>query len=234
MIWVKPTGYLAQQEARLALSKAINRDLITKSAYGLGATTSVSSYPNTMAGGTTATDPYAYDPSVLTAYVKNHPASSIVVGFATGAAADNLAAQLIQTELQAAGLTATVRGYGMEIYNFPTSPSKAPDLMVLTVNSDAASPSTFLHEYLATGGPLTLNAASVPAADDALAAGVSATDSASATAQYVDAARAYSASGDFISVADVQSVIYARKSVGNVGWTGANPFGPIYATTGTA
>ena len=55
-----------------------------------------------------------------------------------------------------------------------------------------------------------------------------------ATADYVAASRAYAASGYFIAIADLPGVMYARKPVGEVTWTGGNPFGPIFATTGAA
>jgi peptide/nickel transport system substrate-binding protein len=234
VVWVKPTDYFAQLEARTALKKAINREIIVKAAYGLGATVSKSMYPSTMPGGTEVSDAYTYDPSVLTAYVKKHSAPSLVIGYLGGAASDQLAAQLMQTQLQAAGLTATVRSYGLEIFGFPADASKAPDLLVLSTNSDAADPATFIHEYLASDGPLTLNAAKNPDADAILAEGVAATSTEAATAKYVEAAKAYGDSGDFFTLADLKTVLYSRKEVGTVTWTGANPFGPVYATTGGA
>jgi hypothetical protein len=132
-------------------------------------------------------------------------------------------------------MNATVRPYATsEVYSFPSQPKLVPTLFLLTVNSDAASPANFLEAYISTGGPATLNEASVPAGDRALNAGEHSTSAAAATADYVEASRAYAESGYFIAIADLKAVLYARKTVGVLTWTGGNPFGPIYATTGAA
>lgn len=164
MMWVQTTGYFGELPARQALNAAINRQIIATSAYGVGATASDNIYPSSMAGGEVDTQPYKLDPSLLSQYVKAHPAPPVTIGYMQGVDTDSLAAQLVQTELQAAGIKATVRPYATsEVYSFVANPKTVPTLFILSINSDAASPANFLDAYIATGGPATINGASVPA-----------------------------------------------------------------------
>ena len=79
-------------------------------------------------------------------------------------------AEFVQTELQAAGLDATVRGIPIaQVFDLPNHPDQAPDLLLSTVNPDAASPETVgLHLQPTRRAQFgTGSKRSVPAADAA-------------------------------------------------------------------
>jgi peptide/nickel transport system substrate-binding protein len=234
-VWIKDTGIFRDKATREALIRAVDRSIIAKGAFGDQATPSKSLIPITMVGGEGASDDPGHDPSRLKKIIEGlGRVDPIVIGYRDSLARDALAAQLIQTQLQAAGLNATVRGYGPEFYGFAADTSKAPDLMVLGINSDANTPAAWLKAYFATGGSLTMNGVSVPAGDEALDKAIAATDPAEAARLYDEAATAYAASAFFFTLADVKSYIYAHKDVGPVPYTAANPFGPFYAKVGEA
>jgi len=230
--WVKDAGFFANPAARSALSQALNRNAIAKGAYGPGAQASTSMVPSSMDTGNVKTDDPAYDPSVLARLVKASHVAPITIGYYSSLSEDALAAQLIQTELQAAGLNATVRGYGDEFFGFGTHVASAPEIMVLRTNADAGSPASWMEGYYKTGGGLTLNGVSVPAGDAALAKAIGDADPHQANSGYIAAERAYAASGFFITLADTPAVIYSRTDVGPVAYSEGNPFGPDYALTG--
>ncbi|GIH23410.1 hypothetical protein Aph01nite_17200 [Acrocarpospora phusangensis] len=234
-VWIKDAGIFKDKAVREALIRAVDRSVIAKGAFGEEATASKSLIPITMVGGDGTSDDPGYDPAKLKALVGGlGPIDPIVIGYRDSLARDALAAQLIQAQLQAAGLSATVRGYGPEFYGFAADTSKAPDLMVLGINSDANTPAAWLKAYFATGGSLTMNGVSVPAGDEALDAAIAATDADEAAKLYDAAAGAYADSAFFFTLADVKSFIYANKNVGPVAFTAANPFGPFYAEVGEA
>ena len=232
-VWIKDEGIFQDQAVREALIQAVNRDVIAKGAFGDEATASKSLIPITMVGGDGESDNPGYDPSKLTEIVADlGEVDPIVIGYRESLARDALAAQLLQTQLQAAGLDSSVRGYGPEFYGFAADTSKAPDLMVLGINSDANTPAAWLKAYFATGGSLTMNGVSVPEGDEALDAAIAATDPDEAAELYDEAATAYADSAFFFTLADVKSYIYSNKAVGPVPYTAANPFGAFFPKVG--
>jgi peptide/nickel transport system substrate-binding protein len=234
LIWIKDQGIFKDLDARKALAQAINREVVAKGAYGEAATASKSMLPAVSQGGDVENDNPAYDPKALADIVKDAgTVKPIVIGYYESLSQDGLAAELIQTQLAAAGLKVSVRSYGSEFFGFPTDQSKAPDLMVLRTNGDPTA-SSWLSTYYMHGGPLTLNAASVPDGDAALNAGIAETDAAKSAKDFEDASNAYAKSGWFITLADCPAVLYSRDAVGPVAFTQANPFGPDYPHTGSA
>jgi peptide/nickel transport system substrate-binding protein len=235
LAWVRPTGIFKDVEARKALAQAIDRNAVAKGAYGAEAEASTSMIPSVMQGANIKTDDPKLDPSVLAKIVKAAgPTKPIVIGYYESLKEDSLAAELIQTQLSAVGLKATVRSYGSEFFGLAADPSKGPDIAVLRTNADAASPAAWMSGYYKTGGGLTLNGASVPAGDAALADAIREPDPAKAEAAYETAERAYADSGYFITLADTKGIIYSRDAVGPIAYTEGNPFGPEYARTGVA
>ncbi|WP_051247045.1 ABC transporter substrate-binding protein [Nocardioides halotolerans] len=235
LAWVKDDGFFADPEARKALAQAIDKEAVAKGAYGEDATASTNMIPSSMQGGDVANDDPEYDPSVLAGLVEDAgDVGPITIGYYESLAEDALAAELMQTQLQAAGLDATVRSYGSEFFGFGADPTDAPEIMVLRTNADAASPAAWMSGYYKTGGGLTLNGVSVPEGDAALTQAINEADPVQAEADYETAAQAYADSGYFITLADPPAVIYTRDEVGPVSYTQGNPFGPTYALTGSA
>lgn len=233
-VWLKDAGIFKDKDTRLALIKAINRDVIAEGAYGDEASASKSLIPVTMIGGDDESDNPGYDPQPLTDIVAKSSPPAMVIGYREGLARDGLAAELMQAQLQAAGLEVTVRAYGPEFYGFSSHPADAPDLMVLGINADAASPAAWLSAYFKGGGAVTMNGVTVAAGDEALEQAIHETDMTAAEAGYEKAARAYAESGFFFTLADVKSLEYARTEVGPIAYTAGNPFGPMLSLVGTS
>jgi peptide/nickel transport system substrate-binding protein len=233
VVWVKKTGFLATAGATDAIKSAINRDLIVKGADGVTGKVSKDLDLLPIVGSGATNDVTTYDPSKLTDLVKKQSAApSITLGYPAQAATDKLAAELIQTELQAAGLKVTLKPLGLELFEFPANPAKAPDLTLLSTNADAASSGTWLTAYFSSHGALTLNGAKTPAADALLEKGITSPSHAEAVKYYRQAAQAYADSGAFFTIADITPTVAYQKSVGTIATTPANPFGPMFAETG--
>ncbi len=229
--WAKQSGFMSEPGVTEAVNQAINRDIVTKGAYGIiGKVSTDLDLKSDNPDGTN--DNPTYDPAPLTALVKaKGTAPSITLGYANFQNADKLAAELVQTQLQAAGLEVTLRPYGFEFFDFVGKPEMVPDLFMLTTNADAASSGTWLTMYYATHGPLVLNSAKNPEADALLLEGITSPTHEQAVAFYKQASDAYKASGDFFTIADLTPSVVSQKSVGDIKTTPANPFGPMLAET---
>lgn len=231
VVWAKQSGFMAEPGATDAVNQAINREIVTQGAYGMIG--KVSTDLDLKADNPDGTnDTSTYDAAPLTAMVKEQGTPpSITLGYANFQNADKLAAELVQTQLQATGLEVTLRPYGFEFFDFVGKPEAVPDLFLLTTNADAASSGTWLTMYFATHGPLVLNSAKNPEADELLLKGITSPTHEQAVDYYKQASDAYKASGDFFTIADLTPSVVSQKSVGEVMTTPANPFSPMLAET---
>jgi peptide/nickel transport system substrate-binding protein len=167
-----------------------------------------------------AMDTPTYDPSLLAKAVANLPNKKVDLAYSSDDARNQRDAEIIQTELQAAGLNATVRGIPLaQVFNFPTQPSQIPDLLLTTVNPDASHPDTwariFSHTYDGTNGTLNWVLCSVPAADKEMDLGLASTTTADVQAHYGKAGDLLAASGCFDTIADVKDVVVADAGYSN-------------------
>jgi peptide/nickel transport system substrate-binding protein len=157
-----------------------------------------------------------YDPSVLAKAVKSLSSKKVDVGFSSDDARNQRVAELVQTELQAAGLDATVRGIPIaQVFDLPNHPDQAPDVLLATVNPDAAHPDTWMRIFNNTKGSLNWLLCSVPAADAAMDQGLKATDPATVQSNYAQAADLLVESACFINIADVKEVVVSHAGYGN-------------------
>ena len=118
----------------------------------------------------------------------------------------------MQTTLQAAGITAITKGIPIaEVFNLPQNKDGAPDLLVSTVNPDAAHPDTWARIFMNTDGALNWLQCSVPEADQLMDQGLAETDKTKMQEDYGKAGDVLVDSGCFATVADVKEVIVAKK-----------------------
>jgi peptide/nickel transport system substrate-binding protein len=219
-------GIFKDQALRLALAQDINKQQIASDVYGSDATVSTQYYPAGELPIGMAMDTPKYDPTVLANLVKSLPDKHVDLAYSTDDARNQRDAELVQTELQAAGLDATVRGIPISVvFGLTTNPSQAPDLLLTTVNPDDSHPDgwarIFSHTFDNVNGTLNWLRCSVPAADKAMDAGLAATTTATVQADYGQAGDDLVASGCFIGIADVKDVVVADAGYSN--WWHAPP-----------
>jgi peptide/nickel transport system substrate-binding protein len=214
-------GVFKDPALRTALRSAINRQQIVDQVYGSDATLSNQFYPAGELPTSMAADTPTYDPTLLAKAVSAMTGSKKVdLAYSSDDARNQRDAEIIQTELQSAGLNATVRGIPIaQVFNLPTQPSQAPDLLLSTVNPDASHPDTwariFTHTFDNTNGTLNWLLCSVPAADKEMDLGLGATTSADVQSHYGKAGDLIVASGCFDSIADVKDVVVADAGYSN-------------------
>lgn len=209
-------GIFADQALRVALASAIDRASITKNVYGDNGTTSKQIYPAGELPDSMAKDDAPYDMSKLQALVKGLKSKKVDLGYSSDDARNQRAAELIQTELQAAGLDVTTRGIPIaQVFDLPNHPDQAPDLLFAAVNPDAAHPDTWARIFMSSAGSLNWLQCKVPAADAAMDAGLAETDDATMKADYGKAGDLLTASGCFVTISDVKEVVVARAGYTN-------------------
>jgi peptide/nickel transport system substrate-binding protein len=208
--------FLKDKATRQAVAAALDKDTIEKTVYGDNASTSTQIYPAGELPEGTAKDPNLNDPSKLQAIAGNFTGKTLDIGYSSDDPRNGRVADLIQTELQAAGITATTRAIPIaQVFNLPQAKDQAPDLLVSTVNPDAAHPDTWARIFMSTAGSLNWLQCSVPDADKLLDAGLRETDQAKMQDDYAKAGDLFVDSGCFASIADVREVIVAKPGYGN-------------------
>jgi peptide/nickel transport system substrate-binding protein len=209
-------GVFKDQALRTALRYAVDKAQMAKDVYGENGVASTQYYPVGELPAGQATDSVTLDPSKLATAVKGLSSKKVDIGFSSDDPRNGRLAEILQTELQAAGLDATSRGIPIaQVFDLPNHKDTAPDLLVSTVNPDAAHPDTWARIFSNTAGALNWEQCSVPAADAAMDAGLHATDPVAIKASYAKAGDALVASGCYIGLADVKEVIVAKKGYTN-------------------
>jgi peptide/nickel transport system substrate-binding protein len=209
-------GIFKDQNLRVALASAVDKKSIVDQVYGKDGAVSTQFYPAGELPEGMAKDSPALDPSKLANAVKGLSNKKVDIGYSSDDARNQRVAELVQTVLQAAGLNATVRGIPIaQIFDLPNHADQAPDLLLSTVNPDAAHPDTWARIFSNTKGSLNWLLCSVPAADTEMDAGLQTTDKAQVQAHYAKAGDLEVASGCFISIADVKDVVVSVAGYSN-------------------
>ncbi|MBC7373244.1 MAG: ABC transporter substrate-binding protein [Frankiales bacterium] len=207
-------GVFSNQAVRLAVRKALDRDELVKTVYGSRATPSKQVFPASMEaqGGSTAA---AVDPSVLKGLVAGLPNKKVDLAYVNDDSTNQRMAELVQTKLAAAGLQVTTRPMPIaQAFDLPNQPMNArPDMVLATLNPDAVHPDTYVRIFMSTAGSLNWLKGSVPAADNAMDAGLASNDPATVAASYAAAGDALAASGLWLDLADVKETVIARKGI---------------------
>jgi peptide/nickel transport system substrate-binding protein len=232
-LFINPHGAFSSLTVRDALVKAINRSAINAQAFGpyskLAATFTL---PGLLPAGQGADSP-PYDPSALKALVPSMRTKKVTIGVLSGAAPETLAADLIQTELQAVGLNATVENLqDSQFFGFTTAnPATVPDLLVITSNAPTAAPSSFVQDFMTSQGTLNFQSASVPAANQLLQQAATAPSTAAFNSDVEQAVNLLIRYRAWLGLSDQQTVIVHDKRVSSVGTNFNDPYGVNFATT---
>ncbi len=212
MLWVNPNSpTLASTAVRQALAKAINRAEIVKFIYPGRATVSSQIYPVGELPANQALDNPTFDPSALKKALGASGANAtLTLGYDAPSPSDAQMAALIQTQLAAAGLRVTTRGYtSTALYGYAGNPAGAPDLLAVTNWPDAAAPDTWARIVMTPGGGLNYLNCSVPAGTDFLNQGLNTTSQATADQFDAQAGDAFAASGCWDPIANRGDTIVA-------------------------
>jgi peptide/nickel transport system substrate-binding protein len=217
--WINPAKEPFTSEAvRQVIAQAVDRKAIVDQVYGDTATVATNIFPaGVLPEGKGAFNP-AYDPSKLKALVATLPSKKVDLAYTTDDALNAQVAQLLQTQLSAAGLEVTTRGVTQETtWAWPTQDQGRPNILILPANSDHADPSAWPTVfYSRTGGLSYFAPTNVADADQLIVDGLRAESESAALQKYVAAADRYTSSGNYLPLADQQAVIVARS--GLCGW----------------
>jgi len=147
----------ADQNLRLAAASAVNKKLITKAAWGNFATVLTQFFPEGCFPDGLVTDNPVYDPAKLTQALKSASGKKIDIGVgAFLGAPQEVVAELLEAEWQAAGLDAELRTLTWaEFQSLNTAAeSQRPDVMINGLGGDTIQVATLLRIGLAPGGGL--------------------------------------------------------------------------------
>ncbi len=216
MIMVNPASQVfGARDACVALEAALDEKALTTQIFGAQGEPSTQFYPVGMLPEGAVPDVHDYDPAKLAEVGK--AGGNVVIGYPTGDSSLQDLANHLQVILQQAGLTATIRDFPLaQFFALPENPDQRPDLMLASMNPDAAHPDTWSRIYQYTNAPVNIQGCSVPEADKLMDAGSIEPDPAKSQALYIDAGKAYRDSLCWVNISDLHNTIAARK--GYSGW----------------
>jgi peptide/nickel transport system substrate-binding protein len=222
-VWINPaSAVFGPMAARRGLQAALNVKQLTNQVFGTRGTASTQFYPAGMLPNGAVPDSPAYHPALLPAAVSGDKGKKVVIGYY----GDNSLQQLadhIQVTVQNAGLNATVQPENpAQVFALPTTPSARPDLLVASMNPDAAQVDTWSRIYQYTNGAVNFLGCRVSSADHTLNQALVNPSPARSQAHYVAAGDLYRNSLCWINIADVHDTIAARA--GLCGWSHELPW----------
>ena len=210
----------ADPNVRQAARRAVNRAALIGPVFKDTATLATQTFPAGTLPDGASPDNQPYDPSQLTKLAKSLPSKKVDLAYGLeGGAVARLLGELVQTQLQAAGLDVTVRGIqtSQEFALYNTPDGQRPDILLDVNGPDALHVDTNLRIYFRTGAaPLNWFDYSLPDADQLMDAGSSATSQADVIKQYSAAANAVRDSGIMLSIANQRDVIVSRAGITNL------------------
>jgi peptide/nickel transport system substrate-binding protein len=209
-------GVFKEQTLRTALQSAIDKKAITDAVYGENGAVSTQIYPVGELAAGQAADNATLDASKLSSLVASLSDKKVDLAYSSDDARNQRAAELLQTQLSAAGLQVTTRGIPIaQVFDLPNHPDEAPDLLYATVNPDAAHPDTWARIFMHTEGALNWLQCSAPDADAAMDEGLAATDKATVLADYAKAGDLLVKEACFVTISDIKEVIVAKAGYSN-------------------
>ncbi len=217
-LWVNPNVAPFDDPAvREALAKALDRSTIVTQVYGdTGRVATEIFTRGALPEGQAIFDP-GYDPSALKALASSLAGSQIDLAYTTDDALNAQVAQLVQTQLQAAGLNVTTRGVTQETtFSWPTQPDGRPNMLILPANPDSAHPSAWSTLFYAKNGGLSyFSPDNTAEADQLIQDGLTFLDEAEANTAFAKSGDLYRESGNFIPLVDLEQVVVARSGICN-------------------
>ncbi len=214
-LWVNPASKVfGSPSMRAALKAGLNIKLLTAQSFGSYGVQSTNVYPNGMLPNGAAVDAPVYNPAKLKAALRRYKGKSVTIGWYNESQTEQTLADLLQVELQADGLNATVREYpASELFNLPTTPGQRPDLMMAAFNPDSAAPDTWARIYWYKNAPVNLLGCTAPKADAALDTALHQPNSAAALKGEIQAAKLYGASNCWLNIANGDDTLVADKNI---------------------
>jgi peptide/nickel transport system substrate-binding protein len=205
-------------EVRAAAAQALDRDKIVEQVFGDTADTAEQIFPAGLPEGVGTYDP-EHDPSVLKKLAPTLETRKVDLAYTTDDALNAQVAQLVQSQLSAAGLDVTTRGVTQQTtWAWPTKPDGRASMLILPANPDNADASSWPTTFFAQDGGLSYFSPTNTAKADALIKeGLNAADPNVSAKAYAAAAEEYLALDNAIPLADEHAVVVARA--GLCGWT---------------
>lgn len=217
-LWINPNVKpFTDPAVRLAVAHAIQRQPIISQVYGSTATTAKQIFPSgALPLGMGMYTPQ-YNPSILKALVPKLSSKKVDLAYTTDDSLNAQVAQLVQTQLSAAGLSVTTRGVTQQTtWSWPTKPAGRSSMLILPANPDDADPSSYASLFYAKAGGLSyFSPSNVAKADALLNKGLYSKNRKEATPWFAKAAAAYTATGNYIPLADQKLVVAARADLCN-------------------
>lgn len=221
-IFLNPdTPAFKTSDGRKAIAAAIDRDVIVEQVYGEYAEVADQILMPGMLPEGTGRFSLQHDPQRASTFVStlSDADKTIDIAYLSDDADNQQVGQLLQAQLQAAGLNATSRAITQpESFEYPTSPEQRPDMLLVGgISSDAAHPDPFPRLFYAHDGGLSyFQPQEVSKADSLLDQGRNARDIDAALPFYQQAADIYAASGLYIPFTDRPEVIVTRPGITGV------------------
>jgi cationic peptide transport system substrate-binding protein len=208
------SGIFTDKALRLAVDEAINRKQIVSDIYGSDAIVGTQIFPTGELSPNLGRDNPTYSSSALAKLVPGLKDKNVNIEYTVDDARNERVADIIQTELGAAGLNATVHGIPLSVaYGLPEEAKQRPDMLITATNPDDAAPDSWLHIYLhsvsSLYGALNFLDCEAPAADAAEVAGQSQTSKAAYDADDGRAGDDITSQGCYLDIANVKEVIVA-------------------------
>lgn len=207
-------GPFVTEASRDALEQVFDKAALTKAVFGSAGVASTQLYPAGELSANVTTSVVSYDPGALAKLVPTLPTKTVDIGYDPTDPRNATLAELVQLDLENAGLNATTRAIPIaQLFDLPNDPAQAPDLIIQTTNPDAAHPDTWARIYMSTGGGGNYLNFDDPAVDRLLNAGLAATTPQAVDQAYGEAGNLLVKDGSFIDIADVNDAIVTRNTL---------------------
>lgn len=208
-------GIFQDKKMGQALRTFFDKQAIVDEVYKGQAKLSTQMYPVQNLPEGMGADTTEYDPNPFTEAART--ASSKDIDFAysedEGGTLPRLA-EILASKLQEAGFSVKVRGMPIaQVFELPNDPENGPDLLLWTFNPDGAHPDTWGRIFMHSDGAINYLKCSVPEADAAMDKGLTSLKQEDVDKYYGEAGDALSASGCWITFADVTEIVVARKGL---------------------
>ena len=208
-------GAFADPDLRDALRHGIDRARLVGAVYGPAAAVSNQFYNwGSFPAGKAPYYP-SYQPDRLKDAADAAPVKEVMINVPTATGPDlRRFAELLQVELSRAGLKPELRDvtYAV-IFEMPTNEAIRPDIVVFNAPPDAPHPDAYIRINYYTGGPANLMNCDHPDADEAMDAGLRATDPKVMVKEYEKAADVIVRAGCMVNVADMRDSVVFRQGI---------------------
>jgi peptide/nickel transport system substrate-binding protein len=208
------------KELRTAVKGVVDKKSLVASVYKDKATVATQFFPGGCYPDGLVADNPKPDPAALAKLVKGLPSKKVDIAYGEeGGATNRLMAQLLQTELQAAGLQVTVRGIptSQEFALYNTPDNQRPDILLDLFGGDTLHVDTMLRIVFRTGAaPLNWFTFTFPQADALMDQAWAATDQDQVAKLYTQSAQVVRDEAVLVNIANQYDVIVTRAGINNV------------------